>query len=74
MAPVHPKKKISLLFLVDFVAIMIAYIILAYSAVFAYGAEEIPSAYTTFFKEQDKSILFKKKEELTSFGSPTLCK
>jgi len=49
LSPVEKKNKVTTLFLVDFLAIFSAYILLTYSAVFAYNRNSIPSTYTTFF-------------------------
>jgi hypothetical protein len=50
LAPVEKKNKVTTLFTVDFVFVFVAYILLAYSAVFAYDQYSIPSTFTTFFR------------------------
>ncbi len=57
LAPVEKKNKVTTLFTVDFVSIFVAYILLAYSAVFAYDQYPIPSTYTTFFRGKSTSFL-----------------
>ena len=58
LAPIETKKRISLLFFLDFLAIITAYLLLAYSAVFAYADEDIPSTYTTFFDGHSILLLY----------------
>ncbi|ELR19349.1 uncharacterized protein ACA1_265540 [Acanthamoeba castellanii str. Neff] len=57
LAPVEKKNKVTTLFTVDFVSIFIAYILLAYSAVFAYDQYPIPSTYTTFFRGKTNEVV-----------------
>jgi hypothetical protein len=57
LAPVEKKNKVTTLFTVDFVSIFVAYILLAYSAVFAYDQYPIPSTYTTFFRGKTNEVV-----------------
>lgn len=57
LSPVEKKNKVTTLFVVDFVSVATAYILLAYSAVFAYDQYTIPSTYTTFFKGQTNDVV-----------------
>jgi ammonia channel protein AmtB len=61
---VEKKNKVTTLFTVDFVFVFVAYILLAYSAVFAYDQYSIPSTFTTFFRGKSTCSLFSPREAM----------